>query len=131
MEEYELHILADEGSVEFVRPVDAETKTLLLGKTSSGLTHHLYQKFGELHLVVYDGENLEDYKFGGTSLPCDEVVPEVLFPERCDYEFCSQLKRLGVKLNFAPYDHEAASKLVSGRLYGLKVSETYEISLGR
>lgn len=118
MEQHELDYLNRSDEVAEVGAMDNTTKTLLYGYNTDRETYHLYQEYGELHLLVYSGKQLMDHKHGRT-LPVDKLVPNKrLYPESCNFDFCLQLKKLGVHLPFTNYNPERAEKLADRELHG-------------
>jgi hypothetical protein len=95
-------------------------RTLLYGYDVDRRTHHVYQKDGVLHLMVYTdsvaGGALTHY-VSGEELPLDGLVPNKrLYPEACDYVFCRRLREAGIRLPFTTYDPERAPKTFYGLL---------------
>lgn len=87
-----------------------EPKTLLYGYNCDRRTWHVFQDHnGHIFLYVYDqgnnGKAIRDLlkhevtEKGIQSL--EEIIPNKrLYPQHCDYEFCSYLKEKGVSLPF-------------------------------
>lgn len=113
------HLNNTKKKVTSVSALDGTTKTLLYGYTTDRDTHHVYQEAGELHLLVYNrDQQLLDHRHGH-DLPIDGITPNKrLYPESCDFDFCLQLKELGVNLPFTNYDPERAEKLADRELHG-------------
>lgn len=124
MEQYELEVLSNSNEVATVTAVDNTVKTLLYGYTTERDTHHVYQKNGVLHFVVYNGKHkLVDHRYG-RELSIDGIVPNKrLYPESCDFDFCLRLKRLGVDLPFSTYGQVRAMQLAGTHLHGLTIDE--------
>lgn len=81
--------------------INQEDRTLLYGYTCERYTWHVYLMGGEIFTVVYDyGQEPREV---AVSTNHDYVPDKRLHPERCDYEFCKLLKKMGVHLPFTTY----------------------------
>jgi len=82
--------------------------TLLWGYTPERYSHHVYVFKNTLHLYVYESQVtpvLIRYESGDIVLK--DIVPvKRLYPEACNYEFCLQLKRLGLYLPFTTFNED-------------------------
>lgn len=77
-------------------------RTLLFGYTGDKDTVHVYLVDGTIHKVVYNFKgHLIEHKSQAQGLLFSECAAvKRLYPEACDFEFCSVLKRRGVHLSF-------------------------------
>jgi hypothetical protein len=97
----------------------AEAKTLLYGYDCDRNTWHVYQNAtGEIFLYIYKGLSFsrtgEVLELTPIKELCvtnegigsyEELIPNKrLYPQYCDYTFCSFLKREGVHLPFTTYE---------------------------
>ena len=77
-------------------------RTLVFGYTADKDTFHVYLEAGIIHKVVYNfrGELLA-HKSQSDGLQYAECAQaKRLYPETCDFDFCSLLKRRGISLSF-------------------------------
>jgi len=73
-------------------------RTLLYGYTCDRYTWHVYLKEGEIHTVMYmDKKDIQEIQVTSNK---GYIPDKRLYPERCDFEFCSLLKSLGCSLPF-------------------------------
>ncbi|WP_316200986.1 MULTISPECIES: hypothetical protein [unclassified Bradyrhizobium] len=106
MTEDELKALyLDGASPKMVTPIGFEARTLLYGYNKDRESWHVYQKDGELHLLIYRDDFSPPVFHGhGSELPAENLVPNKrLYPEACDFEFCLRLRRLGVLMTFTTF----------------------------
>lgn len=98
-----------------------EPRTLIYGYTSEKHSFHVYLYAGAVHKVVYDATGkLLSHKSQRDSLPFSECVPDKrIYPETCDFEFCSLLKRRGVHLPFYNWN----DKRERAAFYGKRLEE--------
>lgn len=82
--------------------VDQTPRTLLYGYTCDRETWHVYLADGAIHKVVYGyPKSLELYVHQSQGLTLEDCVPNKrLYPEACDFEFCSLLTSRGINLPF-------------------------------
>jgi hypothetical protein len=82
---------------------DKSDRTLLWGYTKSHNSFHVYLYNGVLYCYVYDYQN-NPVDIMVDEIPMRDLFPDKrLYPEACDYEFCSLLKRYGVNLPFTTF----------------------------
>src|SRR5687768_1965196 len=82
-----------------------DPKTLLYGYDTDRYTWHTYQdEQGHLSRVVYNHNGDLLNRIHGFQLCVDFLVPNKrLYPEACDFEFCKELKSLGIGLPFTTF----------------------------
>lgn len=82
-----------------------EDRALIWGYTCDRDSFHAYLMGGEFHIYCY-GFNNETIVFrSGPAFEPYEFVPNKrLYPEACDFEFCSLLKRFGQPMSFTTYN---------------------------
>lgn len=84
-------------------------RTLLYGYTCDRNTWHVYLKDEEIHTVMYmDKKDIQEIQVTSNN---GYIPDKRLYPERCDFEFCSFLKNLGYSLPFTswtdlPLEHQ-------------------------
>ena len=94
---------------------DQSDRTLLWGYTLDRLSFHVYILDGVLYRYVYDIYG-KGHSIHG-DIPVAELVPNKrLYPEACDYEFCSLLKRYGVNLPFTNFNDDRREEQYYGDL---------------
>lgn len=94
-----------------------EDRTLLYGYTCARDTFHVYLKNNELHKVIYSHQKEILLHHQGTTLDLDGIVPDKrLYPEACDFEFCSLLVVKGVNLPFTLVDANRVVKQFYGQV---------------
>lgn len=78
-------------------------RTLIYGYTCERDTFHVYLKEGEIHTIVYNGENVRviDVCVNRQYLPDKRI-----YAYACDYEFCRKLKEAGCTLFFTAENYE-------------------------
>lgn len=98
---------------------DQTPRTLLYGWICSGDTWHVYIDYNtegdaEIHTVCYYGDNMAeiDVKYNAMFVP-----DKRLYPEYCDYEFCSLLLKHGEHLPFTSYNEPTKT----GQFFGEKL----------
>jgi hypothetical protein len=103
-----------------IGPDDGHDRTLLYGYDVDRRTFHVYQKGGELHLVVYESAYagheavVRRYEHGPT-LDIAAVVPNKrLYSEACDADFCEQLVRRGMTVPLLDYNPKREPKQFHG-----------------
>lgn len=95
----------------FVEVIGDASKTLLYGYTSDRNTHHVYQDGGQIHVVVYNGRNEVINHLSDDSLPLVSIMPDKrLYAEACDFSFCQELQKAGVRLPFTNYNFRSYQK---------------------
>lgn len=89
-------------------------RTLLYGYNVSKFKWHVYFKYGLIHKVIYSNKNPISHK------KFEEVNPKILipnkrlYPEACDYLFCSLLISMGFELLFTNFNKEKRKKMFYG-----------------
>lgn len=98
---------------EYLMPYLAD-RTLLYGYTCERDTWHVYIKDCVIHKVIYKyGKDPMEYAVNDNS----EFIPDKrLYPETCDFKFCSILHRLGYELPFTSWDNEREVKQYYGKI---------------
>lgn len=115
----------------FIEPVGDVSKTLLYGYTSKRNTHHVYQDNGQIHVVVYDHQNEIVKHLSDSSLPLVSIMPDKrLYAEACDFAFCQELQKTGVRLPFTNYNFSSYQKHEAKALIG-KTLEDLGVEIGR
>jgi hypothetical protein len=101
-----------------------DPRTLIYGYTGEKSTFHVYLNGGVIHKVVYDfSGHLLSHKSQSDGLLFSECVPDKrIYPETCDFEFCSLLKRRGVSLPFYNWN----DKRERAAFYGKRLEELQE-----
>lgn len=80
-------------------------RTLLFGYTNNRDTFHVYVDGLKLHKVIYNHQNEIIFYETGEELKLITIVPDKrLYPEACDFEFCSLLKTKSVSLPFTTFN---------------------------
>lgn len=94
-----------------------EDRTLLYGYTCKGEAQHVYVKDNAIYTVVYPyGSNVDYVEVESNQ----EYVPDKrLYPERCDFEFCSLLKRKGIYLTFTTWQDDIKEETYYGKVIGI------------
>lgn len=96
-----------------------EPRTLIYGYTGSNDTFHVYLYGGAIHKVVYDFRGkLLTHKTQAEGLTFSECVPDKrIYPETCDFEFCSLIRRRGVTLPFYKWNEQRALAAFYGKRF--------------
>jgi hypothetical protein len=90
-------------------------RTLLYGFTCDRSTWHVYLKDGEIHTVMYmDKKDIQEIPVTSNN---GYLPDKRLYPERCDFEFCSFLKNLGCILPFTTWT-DLPMELQKKKFYG-------------
>ncbi len=103
---------------------DQRDRTLLYGYDCDRNTWHVYLKDGVIHRIVYPfrGDVLVE-DVGPDHVPAALVPDKRLYPERCDFEFCMMLARLGVAMSFTVFGQDPTPGVAfHGRLIGQPVA---------
>jgi len=97
---------------------DRSDRTLLWGYTCDRDRWHVYIKNGEIHTVMYDyPDKLIIHRVCcNSNAPEDWVPNKRLYPEACDYEFCTLLKRYGIHLSFTIWNDDRKHKQYHGKI---------------
>lgn len=116
-------------------------RTLLYGYDSIGDAWHIYQKDGEIHLLIFGfllkrgqvcSKILKRYE-KSTEFAVATLIPNRrLYPERCDFAFCYRVLDEGFHLPFAPFD-EGARKTTKSLFVNLTledISDAERFALG-
>jgi len=100
---------------------DQTPRTLVYGYTTDKNTLHVYLDDGIVHKVVYNYQGqLLEHKTQTDGLLFSECASNKrLYPEACDFEFCSLLKRRGVELPFYTWN----DKREPAAFYGKRLAE--------
>lgn len=89
--------------------VNKDDRTLLYGYTCDRYSWHVYIKNKVIHTICYNFD-----ESGLHSIPIcanSNYIPDKrLYPNCCDYEFCSLLKNCGEHLCFTTFDCDMISK---------------------
>lgn len=117
--------------------VQLHARTLLFGRTAAGRIWHVYlDEAGTIHRLAYDPAGPDSPPFVrlyglGAKGDCTEsthyVRHKLLYPERCDYEFCRALLSVHCQLQFAEYPKDLLG--VPHRLYAPFVAPTLQTLL--
>lgn len=95
---------------------DKSDRTLLYGYDCERITYHTYIKDGEICNVFYGGymnAPLTPY----VAVTSEDYIPDKrLYPECCDYEFCSILTSRKIYLPFTTYDSKRDKKKYYGEV---------------
>lgn len=92
---------------------ERDPKTLLYGYDCDRNTHHVFQDhYGNIYVYVYRPNGVKDETViskvdvsGDGIKDLQELVPNKrLYPQYCDFIFCSYLKERGVHLPFTTYE---------------------------
>jgi hypothetical protein len=88
--------------------IDKSDRTLLYGYTCERLTWHVYLEDGVIHKVVYRSSGGDcEHSYYGEGFKVWELIPDKrLYPETCDFEFCSLLRGKGVDLLFTNFNED-------------------------
>jgi hypothetical protein len=108
MDKTEFDLLKKTNCDEIITADDLKNKsdrTLLYGYTCERHTFHVYIKDKEIHVIIYDNDytgenkvkNVREFIPKGNR---DFVPDKRLYPEACDYEFCSILRKMDIDLPF-------------------------------
>lgn len=89
---------------------DTKDRTLLYGYTVERHTWHVFLYSREIHRYIYDEEmpdkpvfKLRDHAV--TWRQASDLIPSSrAYPEACDYEFCSLLKKKGLFIPFTKFN---------------------------
>ncbi|GAB6464345.1 hypothetical protein CON36_32320 [Bacillus cereus] len=94
-----------------------EDRTLLYGYTCEKETWHVYVKNNAIYTLVNPyGNNVEYVEIESNQ----EYVPDKrLYPERCDFEFCSLLKQKGIYLPFTTWQDDIKEETYYGKVIGI------------
>jgi len=95
-------------------------RTLMYGHTAENNFFHVYLDDGLIHKVVYTAlGRLLEYRNENEGLVFADCVPAggELYPETCDFELCSLLKRRGVPLAFTKFNTTRAEWTLYGARY--------------
>ena len=79
-------------------------RTLLFGKNNNGTLQHVYLKDMQIHTIRYrikDGVVIDIQRIQVND--AREYVPDIIYPESCDYRFISILQKKWIDLNFEEY----------------------------
>lgn len=100
--------------IEFADLQDKSERTLLWGYTCDRASFHVYVKDEEIKVVMYfSDKDIEELNIQYNS----QYVPDKrLYPEACDYEFCSLLAQDGVNLPFTTFNDEREPKQYHGKV---------------
>lgn len=100
---------------------DQSPRTLVYGYTTDKNTFHVYLADGKIHKVVYGyPDKLLEHKTQDANLLFEECAPNKrMYPEACDFEFCSLLRRHGVHLPFTTWN----DKRERAAFYGKQLEE--------
>ncbi|MGX5608911.1 hypothetical protein ACWKTZ_21300 [Bacillus cereus] len=94
-----------------------EDRTLLYGYTCEKETWHVYVKNNTIYTVVNPyGNNVEYVEI---ELNQEYVPDKRLYPERCDFEFCSLLKQKGIYLPFTTWQDDIKEETYYGKVIGI------------
>lgn len=95
---------------------DKSDRTLLFGYDCDRVTFHIYIKDEEIHNVYYGGYNADKIeKF--LAVTNEDYIPDKrLYPNCCDYEFCSLLTSRKIYLPFTTYDSKRDKKKYYGEV---------------
>jgi hypothetical protein len=88
--------------------INKADRTLLYGYTCDRSTWHVYLKNGEIHTLRYI--SVKSTREILVTSNKDYIPDKRLYPERCDFEFCSFLKNLGYSLPFTTWTEMAAEQ---------------------
>jgi hypothetical protein len=89
-----------------------QDRTLLYGYTCNRDTWHVYLELNEIICVIYEfGKKTKLVEIISNN---DFVPDKRLYPARCDFEFCSILKSLGIVLPFTAFEEVE----LKGKYYG-------------
>lgn len=103
-------VLIDVGELE-----DRSDRTLLWGYTAERYSWHVFLRAGEIEIVVYEFPyTIMDHKRDHTFDAADLIPNKRLYPEACDYEFCTLLCSVGVFLPFTTFDGKREHKQYHG-----------------
>lgn len=95
---------------------DKSGRTLLYGYTVERHTCHVYLNYEELiKCVVYENRDCEVVQFFPDRNE-HYVQNKILYPAKCDFEFCKLLKEAGVDLPFTTFDKMHMPDICHGRL---------------
>ncbi|KWU23396.1 hypothetical protein [Burkholderia cenocepacia] len=98
-------------------------RTLVYGYFCNRQTMHIYLgEDGLLHRVVYDNSDLLEHRTEEALSLEDFTVDKRLYPERCDFEFCTVLKRHDVSLPFTTF----TPNVEPAQFYGKRREELIE-----
>ena len=101
MYKIEYEMLNDHSLVTINKLKDKSDRTLLYGYTCERDTWHVYIKDGIIHTAIYKcKESLIERRVNDNF---DYVPDKRLYPECCDYEFCTLLNEKGVNLPFTTW----------------------------
>lgn len=93
-----------------IRAQPGPDRTLLYGYDVDRLTHHVFQRDGLLHKVVYAGTTapvVVSHDFGSELNAASLPPNKRLYPEACDAAFCRLLMQMGVHLSFTTFGNMA------------------------
>lgn len=120
-EQYETHFSGNAKAQ--VISVDMLTskvpRTLMYGYNCDRDTFHLYlDKDGQFHSLYYKHPNdLASHK-AAIELAPDECVPNKrVYPERCDFEFCTLLRNAGVEIPFTNFTQRKENDTFAGLVF--------------
>lgn len=95
---------------------DQTPRTLIYGYSTARDTFHLYLAEDGIHLVIYDYHKLQlQHKHENEGIRFSECVPDKrVYPEACDYEFCTMLLQADVRIPFTTWSDDRAEKPFHG-----------------
>lgn len=101
-----------------------ENRTLLYGYTCDNKSFHVYLKDGEIHTVVYDLEDFpeenickpKDMREIAVNVDNDYIPDKRLYPEACDYLFCTLLLERGICLPLTSFDKDNDGKFIRQKM---------------
>ena len=122
MRKEEYNQLTGERTISIAALGNQTNRTLLYGYNIERKTWHVYLWNGVIHLLIYNfqGHQLDYRNYTEVPIdPCPLIPDKRLYPEACDFEFCSLLRDSGVILPFTTFD----SNRVEQQFYGIKQDE--------
>lgn len=104
---------------------DHTPRTLIYGYTCARDTFHVYLAEDGIHWVLYSAHGLLlQHKHEGQGIALADCVPDKrVYPETCDYDFCTMLKRAGVNIPFTNWNDDRPVKAFHGLCKGELVSK--------
>lgn len=100
-----------------------KNRTLLYGYTLERDTFHVYLFGGVIYRIVYKSHidhshDIIDFKCSSSFVNNGQFIPSKrLYPERCDYEFCTLLRNAGERLPFTAYYNNIPEEQYYGILH--------------
>jgi len=91
-------------------------RTLLFGYTSSRFTCHVYFKGERIHKLIYSHGGVVSHNTYAEVAPAELIPSKRLYPEACDYAFCSLLITMGIELPFTTFDNTRKKKIFYGKV---------------